>query len=212
MPTNTIRRKALSKWALIFGCWTLKESDPSKIYLYYDLGFLKWQKDGADWSSTTVTAVTLDVDHTLTAVYGPIPTFTLTVASTNPTSGVSINASPNDNGGLGNGTTQFTRTFVRGPFPLSNSHNFSADQRTRLLLFTSNLGLTQADLNDPSVLVVELAGVNLPVENVGAFALPELPSSYIVVRLPDNLPAGVLQLKIKLRGVTSNTATINISP
>ncbi len=77
-----------------------------------DLIFLKWQKDGVDWSSTTVTTVTMDVDHTMTAVYGPTPTFTLTVASTNPSSGVSINVSPNDNGGLGNGTTQFTRTYT----------------------------------------------------------------------------------------------------
>src|ERR1700752_2315660 len=76
-----------------------------------DLIFLKWQKDGVDSSSTTVTSVTMDVDHTLTAVYGPTPTFQLTVGSTNPSSGVSINVSPNDNGGLGNGTTQFTRTY-----------------------------------------------------------------------------------------------------
>ena len=103
-------------------------------------------------------------------------------------------------------------TFVSGPFPRSNTHNFSSDQRTRLILFTSNLGLTQADLNDPSVLVVELGGVNLPVENVGAFALPESPSSYIVVKLPDNLPTGTLQLKVKLHGMTSNTAIVNISP
>jgi len=36
---------------------------------------------------------------------------TLTVASTNPSSGVSITASPNDNNGQGSGTTPFTRTY-----------------------------------------------------------------------------------------------------
>ena len=81
-------------------------------------------------------------------------------------------------------------TFVRGPFRKTNPNNFSSDQRTRIILLTSNLGLSQADLSDPSVLVVELAGVNLPVENVGAATIPGLSSSYIVVRLPDNVPTG----------------------
>jgi hypothetical protein len=36
---------------------------------------------------------------------------TLTVASSNPASGVAITVSPNDNNGFGNGTTQFTRTY-----------------------------------------------------------------------------------------------------
>ena len=38
-------------------------------------------------------------------------TRTLTVASANPSSGVSITVSPNDNSNLGSGTTQFTRTY-----------------------------------------------------------------------------------------------------
>ena len=33
---------------------------------------------------------------------------TLTIASSNPTSGASVTVSPNDNAGQGNGTTQFT--------------------------------------------------------------------------------------------------------
>src|SRR5215204_789848 len=42
---------------------------------------------------------------------GTSVTQTLTVGSTNPASGVSITVSPNDNSGLGGGTTQFTRTY-----------------------------------------------------------------------------------------------------
>jgi len=34
-------------------------------------------------------------------------------------------------------------TFLRGPFSVMNLHNFSADQHTRVILFTSNLGLSQ---------------------------------------------------------------------
>ncbi len=40
-----------------------------------------------------------------------VTTSTLTVASSNPNSGVFITVSPNDNNGQGNGTTQFTRTY-----------------------------------------------------------------------------------------------------
>src|SRR3990172_6642721 len=38
-------------------------------------------------------------------------TYTLTVASSNPSSGVAITVSPNDRDGKGNGTTQFTRRY-----------------------------------------------------------------------------------------------------
>src|SRR6185503_442550 len=36
---------------------------------------------------------------------------TLTVGSSNPSSGIAVTVIPNDNNGLGNGTTQFTRTY-----------------------------------------------------------------------------------------------------
>ncbi|HEU4510023.1 MAG TPA: PQQ-binding-like beta-propeller repeat protein [Pyrinomonadaceae bacterium] len=103
-------------------------------------------------------------------------------------------------------------TLVRAPFRKNNPNNFSVDQRTRLILFTSSLGLTQSDLSVPGVLVVEASGVNLPVENVGPIGIPEANTSYIVVRLPDNLPTGALQLIVKLRGVASEPKTLNISP
>lgn len=47
---------------------------------------------------------------TFTTLTPPV-THTLTVASFNPNSGVSITVSPNDNNGLSNGTTQFTRSY-----------------------------------------------------------------------------------------------------
>lgn len=103
-------------------------------------------------------------------------------------------------------------TFVRGPFRLSNPNNFSGDQRTRIVLLTSNLGLRQSDLSDPTVLGVDVAGVSLPVENVGIVSIPGLITSYIVVRLPDNVPTGPQEITIKLRGVTSDARMITISP
>ena len=102
-------------------------------------------------------------------------------------------------------------TFVKGPFRILTDHNFSSDRHTRVILFTSNLGLTQPD---PSALTVQAAGFNLLVENVGLVTgVPGLDASYIVVRLPDGLPAGDLPLLITLRGVSStNSPTISISP
>ena len=114
--------------------------------------------------------------------------------------------------GTNNAVALDSVTFVRGPFRVFNQNNLSTDQRTRIILFTSNLGLTQSDLSDPAVLVVEVPGANLPVENVGALAVTGLSGSYIVVRLPDNLPTGALELRVKLRGVASDPRTLNISP
>ena len=103
-------------------------------------------------------------------------------------------------------------TFVRGPFPLNNPNNLSSDHRTRLVILTSNLGLWQADLSDPTALVVEAGGVNLPVESVGSVGVPGLGSSYIIVRLPDNVPTGLVELRVKLHGVASDPKMLNISP
>ena len=103
-------------------------------------------------------------------------------------------------------------TFMRGPFPLNNPNNFSSDHRTRIMIFTSNLGLWQADLSDPTALVVEAGGVNVPVESVGSIGVPGLGSSYIIVRLPDNVPTGLVELRVKLRGVASDPKMLNISP
>jgi PQQ-like domain len=114
--------------------------------------------------------------------------------------------------GTNNAVALDSVTFLKGPFRLSNPNNFSSDQRTRIILFTSDLGLAQPDLNDPAVLVVEVAGVNLPVENVGPLSIPGLTGSYIIVRLPNNVPTGSLELRVKLRGVVSDARTLNISP
>jgi len=104
-------------------------------------------------------------------------------------------------------------SFTRAPFRILNSNNFSADHHTRIIFFTSELGLTQANLSDPAVLVVDVPGYQLPVENVGVLTgVPGLSGSYIIVRLPDGLPAGALQMRVRLRGVTSDARTLNISP
>src|SRR5262249_2971488 len=102
-------------------------------------------------------------------------------------------------------------TFVRGPLPLNTDHNFSADHRTRVILLTSSLGLSQPD---SSVLSVQVGGFNLEIESVGTLTASAngIDCSYIVLRLPDFLPPGDYQMAFTLRGVTSNTGVLSISP
>ena len=58
-----------------------------------------------------------DLTNAATVVFArrsPVSRPVLTVASSNPASGVGITVSPNDISGAGNGTTQFTRSYNRG--------------------------------------------------------------------------------------------------
>jgi subtilisin family serine protease len=102
-------------------------------------------------------------------------------------------------------------TMIRGPFRVLTDNNFSADHHTRVILFTSDLGMTQPDSTQ---LIVQAGGVALTIENVGTvLGVSGMSASYIIVRLPDGLPAGDLPLVITLRGFTSvNSPTLSIAP
>jgi hypothetical protein len=102
-------------------------------------------------------------------------------------------------------------TWLRSPFPILNNFNFSADRHTRVIFFISGPQLTQSD---SSIVTVQASGITLPVENVGTMTgITGLNVSYIVVRLPDGLPAGELPLTIAVGGiVNSNSVTVAISP
>lgn len=101
-------------------------------------------------------------------------------------------------------------TFVSAPFPVLTNNNFSVDRHTRLILFISGLVLTQTDA---SIVSVSASAFTLPVEAVGTVTgVPDLSASYVVVKLPDGLPAGELPLSIAVGGVmNSNLATLQIS-
>jgi len=97
-------------------------------------------------------------------------------------------------------------TLVRDPFSVSGLHNFSSDQRTRLIILTSNLGVTQPTPE----LSVTAAGIPLTVEGVGTLAgVPDV--SYVIVKLDPTL-SGNVQLSLTFRGVTSNAGVLSISP
>ena len=94
-------------------------------------------------------------------------------------------------------------TFARGPFELPNNHNFSSDQRTRIIFFTTDLGFNQTTQPDLNTLSVQIAGNSFPVEAVGPISTTS--GSYIVFRLPD-LTAGTYPLSIRVRGVNSTNS------
>lgn len=99
-------------------------------------------------------------------------------------------------------------TLVRGPFALTDNHNFSAEKRTRILFFVTDLGFSQLSQPDINTLSVQIGGNSYPVEAVGPNST--VCGSYVVFRLPDLAP-NTYQLGIRVRGVNStNTANLTI--
>jgi glucose/arabinose dehydrogenase len=103
--------------------------------------------------------------------------------------------------------------FLRDPFSLTSPFNFSSDQRTRLMLFAMNMDLLPGDNTSAVTVRAEDAALNifpLTVEFVGK--VPGFDQfTQIVVRLPDNTPAGQsLFVSATFRGLTTNKVTIRI--
>ena len=104
-------------------------------------------------------------------------------------------------------------TMVRDPFPLTNIFNFSADRRTRLMLFGMNLNLLPGENASAVIARAEDAALNiypLTVEFVG-----KVPGfdwlTEVVVRLPDNTPAAQsLLVSVTLHGRTSNKVRVQM--
>ena len=103
-------------------------------------------------------------------------------------------------------------TLARDPFSLTETFNFSSDQRTRVMLFATNLTL---GFESPSSVtaIAEDAQLNvyaLPIEYIGA--VPGLSGfTEVVVLLPANLPAGQSVLvSLTWHSQTTNKARIRI--
>ena len=98
---------------------------------------------------------------------------------------------------------------MRDPFPLTTLHNFSLDQRTRLMLFALNSKLLTGETTASLTARAEdgqMMTYPLTVEFVGI--VPGFDwLTQIVVRLPDNFPTNREYLvSVTLRGKTSNKA------
>ncbi len=79
--------------------------------------FVQWTRNGVLYVSGLAMSYTNTADVSFVAVYAtPIPpstNYTVTVSTVNPSSGITITSTPNDNGGLGSGTAAFLRTNIQ---------------------------------------------------------------------------------------------------
>jgi beta-glucanase (GH16 family) len=106
-------------------------------------------------------------------------------------------------------------TFMRDPFSVRNSHNFSSDQTTRLMLLSANLDLQPGD--GPSIVSAQAddgKGHTYPlaVEWVG-----RLPSfdwiTVVIAKFPDELlGADQTLVSVTARNQSSNQVSISIAP
>jgi len=104
-------------------------------------------------------------------------------------------------------------TFVRDPFPLTTVFNFSADHRTRIMLFGMNLNLLPGENASAVTARAEDAALNIyPLTVEFAGKVPGFDwLTQVVVRLPDNTPTGQsLLVSVTLRGHTSNKVRVRM--
>lgn len=101
--------------------------------------------------------------------------------------------------------------FSRDPFPVVNSadlFNLNADRNTRVILFVLNLPATQS-----ASVIVNLVDSNNQSHDVPAEEVRSVPFQaffQVVFRLPDNLPVGLCQVRVKALGQATNTGVIRI--
>ena len=104
--------------------------------------------------------------------------------------------------------------FVRDPFPVVNSSNLFSlpgDPNTRVLIFVTNLQLSQGET--AAAVTVNLIDslnqtYNIPAQDVRS--VPNQAFTQVTFRLPSNLPVGTCQIKVIAHAGASNTATLRI--
>jgi len=101
-------------------------------------------------------------------------------------------------------------TFLGEPFPLTNIHNFSSDQRTRVVVFASGIDLMPGE--SINVQIVDVLNRTYPLVVEDVRKVPNFDwLTQIVVRLPDSIDIqGDYRISITFRGTTGNNAPITI--
>jgi hypothetical protein len=104
---------------------------------------------------------------------------------------------------------------VRDPFPFTSNTNFSSDQRTRIILFASNIDLQPGE--DAASVTVRMENSQHAIFSVPAEYLGKIPNfSYLTqinVRLPDELAnGGDVSMSLVYHGLESNKVSITIKP
>jgi Tol biopolymer transport system component len=106
-------------------------------------------------------------------------------------------------------------TFVSEPFTVTGNHNFSSDQRTRVLLFAVNVELAQGESSSVITAQAEDSlGQVFPLTMEYFGAVPNYGwLKQITVRLPDEIANSVeVRVSLKVRGTTSNKVIIKVKP
>jgi FG-GAP-like repeat/FG-GAP repeat len=106
-------------------------------------------------------------------------------------------------------------TFVSEPFAVTNEHNFSADQRTRLILFAVNVDLGAGETTSVIQAQAEVSGGQtfpLTVEN-----FRPVPNfnwlKQIVVKLPAEVANNSeISISLKVRGTEGNKVIVKLKP
>jgi uncharacterized protein (TIGR03437 family) len=106
-------------------------------------------------------------------------------------------------------------TFRSEPFPITNVHNFSADQRARVILFAVNVELGPGETTSVIEAQAEVSGGQtfpLTIEHFGS--VPNFGwLKQIIVKLPAEVAnAGEIHVTLKVRGTAGNTVTLKVTP
>lgn len=103
-------------------------------------------------------------------------------------------------------------TYTRGPFSISSTHNFSADQRTRIMLFAAGVELQPGETTAIVTAQAEDSQHTFPmsVEYVGKLAEANW-LTQINLRMSDEVSnLNDITVSIRVRGVTSNKVLVNL--
>lgn len=106
-------------------------------------------------------------------------------------------------------------TFLRDPFPIFTTYNFSSDGRTRIMLFATSVEFAPGEQS--SILTAQAEDSQHGIYPLAIEYVGEVPNFYwltqVVVKLPDQLEsAGDVSVSINLRGRMSNAAVVRIKP
>lgn len=106
--------------------------------------------------------------------------------------------------------------FLRDPFPVISPmdlppFNSGPDKNTRVIVFVTNLQLAQGETaSSVRVLLIDSNGQTYDVGAEDVRVVPGFNFTQVKFRLPDNLPPGVCNIKIRAHDQETNSGTIRI--
>jgi hypothetical protein len=105
--------------------------------------------------------------------------------------------------------------FTRDPFALTDTHNFSADQRTRIILLAGNINLSAGE--DASVVTAQAQDSQSNTYPLTVEFVARVPGNEwlteVLIKLPNQIAiTGDIWVSISLRGVPSNKVFVTIKP